>query len=199
MCRKNQLKLADCKEEDDDFLLTLLPTGPSFILFLFFFSSYCLWGFCVGHEPSGTELGCVAKKMPPSPQPEICWAPLVCSHEKKKERKDFCFITFWTIRCIILYKKDYNTWTFEPTELKNCFHDIEWGSILEHCIRLHLSTVGQHMLLLLVVWCLHFPPFHDANSVWASKTSSSRHTNKRLWFSGDGGHILCPDKLLPFF
>lgn len=47
MCRENRSKLADYKEEDDDFFLTLMPTGPSFILFLFFFSSYCLWGFCV--------------------------------------------------------------------------------------------------------------------------------------------------------
>lgn len=118
--------------------------------------------------------------------------------ERKKE-KDFCFITFWTMRCIILYKWDYNTWTFGPTELKNCFHEIEWLSVLEHCICLHLSTVGQHILLLLVVSCLHFPQFHDANSVCASKTSSSRHTNNRLWFSGDGGRILCLVRLSPFF
>lgn len=71
-----------------------------------------------------------------------------------------------------------------------CFHEIEWSSILEHCIHVHLYTVGQHILLLLVVWCLHFPQFHNANSVCTSKTSSVRHTKNRLW---------CPDKLLPFF
>lgn len=176
MCRKNRSKLADCKEEDDDFFLTLMPTGPSFILFLFFFFFVLFVRFlCVGHEPSGTELGCVAKKMPPSPQPEICCAPLVCSHEKKKERKKRTFALshfepWGALYCIS------ETTTREPLDQQNwktvfmrsngslswntvsvCIYPL-WDNISSYCWLFHVYTFHSFMMQIQFALQKQVPP-----------------------------------------
>lgn len=53
----------------------------------------------MGHEPSRTQLGCVAKTATVTWHPETCFA----IHNHCYERTFIFFITFWTMRCSIIY------------------------------------------------------------------------------------------------
>lgn len=103
----------------------------------------------MGQEPSGTELGCVAKKCPRRHSRKYVLHLSSAAMKKRKKEKDFCFVIFWTIRCIILYEKDYNTWAFKPTDQENSYSLCSgWGVFMRSNGALSWNTVSMFIYTL---------------------------------------------------